>query len=115
MRVFLSAVVLVVLMLASVSFAQTVGVRATWEAPTEGSPVVQYILELSQDGGPYVVYGSTEQTSMDLTLDNLSTYTARVAGQDALGRQGPWSLPSEPYLVDLGVPGAPGQPIILEP
>jgi hypothetical protein len=107
--------ILMMMLMLTVTFAyaQDVEVSASWIAPTEGSPVVNYVLELSEDGGPYVVYGSTEQTTMILLLKNFVTYTARVSGIDAQDRQGPWSNPSEPYTVDIGPPGQPGQPIIL--
>lgn len=101
------------IMIASVSFAQTVDVMASWTAPTTGSPAVSYVLQLSVDGGPFVTYGTTETTSLSLTLDNLKTYIARVAGVDALGRQGPWSEDSDPYLADLGLPGQPGKPFVM--
>jgi len=91
----------------------TVEVTASWTAPTEGSPVQHYILQLSTDGGPYTTVGTVTGTSYVLNLAIDHTYTARVAGVDAQSRQGPWSLPSDPYSPDLGPPGQPGKPIIM--
>ncbi len=91
----------------------TVEVTASWNAPTEGSPVEHYVFQLSTDGGPFVTVGSVTTTSYTLDLDVDHTYVARVAGVDAEDRQGPWSEASDPYSPDVGPPGAPGKPIIL--
>lgn len=94
--------------------AQTsVEVSATWEPPTEGSPVVHYVFQLSVDGGAFTTVGTVEGTTYELELEIGHTYVARVAGVDAQDRQGPWSLPSEPYSPDTGPPGQPGKPMIL--
>ncbi len=94
--------------------AQTaVEVTASWNAPTEGTPVEHYVFQLSTDGGPFVTVGSVTTTSYTLQLDVDHTYVARVAGVDAQDRQGPWSEASDPYTPDVGPPGAPGKPIIM--
>lgn len=93
--------------------AQTVQVNATWTPPTEGSPVDHYVLQLSTDGGPFATVGSVTVPSYTLELEIDHEYIARVAGIDAQDRQGPWSLPSDPYNPDLGAPGQPGKPIIM--
>lgn len=104
------------MVLITLAAAQTVDATASWTAPTEGSPVDHYVLQLSENGGPfYTVSDTITTTSFDVQLENLTTYVARVAGVDAQDRQGPWSEPSEPYTPDLGPPGAPTQPIIVEP
>ncbi len=91
----------------------TVQVTASWTAPTEGSPVEHYVLQLSTDGGPFVTVGSVTGTEYVLELEVGSTYIARVAGVDAQDRQGPWSEESEPYTPDIGPPGAPGKPLVM--
>jgi len=93
--------------------AQTVDATATWTAPTEGSPVDHYVVQISQDGGPYQNAGSTQTTTITLQLQVGSSYTVRVAGVDAQDRQGPWSLSSDPYTPELGPPGQPGKPIVM--
>ena len=114
MRKLITGLFLAMIVLAA--NAQTVETRATWVAPTSGSPVDRYILQLSEDGGPfYTVADTITTTSIVLDLENLVTYVARVAGVDALDRQGPWSVDSDPYTADLGIPGQPSQPIIMEP
>lgn len=96
----------ILLLIAAPALAQqTVEVTATWAPPTEGSPVVFYVLQLAQDGGPFETVGTTPETSYLLELTALSTYTARVAGVDVLDRQGPWSPPSDPWYADPGPPG----------
>jgi hypothetical protein len=91
----------------------TVQVTASWTAPTEGSPVDHYILQLSTDGGPFVTVGSVTGTEYVLELEVGSTYVARVGGVDAQDRQGPWSESSDPYTPDIGPPGAPGKPMVM--
>jgi hypothetical protein len=94
--------------------AQTsVQVTASWNPPTEGSPVVHYVLQLSIDGGNFTTVATVEGVSHVLELEIDRTYIARVAGVDAQDRQGPWSLPSDPYTPDVGAPGQPGKPMIL--
>lgn len=91
----------------------TVQVTASWNAPTEGSPVQHYVLQIATDGGPYATVATVAGTSYTLELEIDRTYTARVAGVDSQDRQGPWSLESDPYTPDVGPPGQPGKPLIL--
>jgi hypothetical protein len=91
----------------------TVQVTASWTAPSTGSPVHHYVVQLSTNGGAYQAAGTTTTLSITLTLTVGSTYTVRVAGVDALSRQGTYSLPSEAYTPDIGAPGQPGKPIVV--
>lgn len=113
MTVLLGALFALSLLGALPAAAQTVQVTASWTAPTEGSPVDHYVLQLSTDGGPFTTVGSVTGTSYTLDLDVGSTYIARVAGVDAQDRQGPWSPESDPYSPDIGPPGQPGKPMIM--
>lgn len=113
MTAILGAIAVLTLLGALPAAAQTVEVTASWTAPTEGSPVDHYVLQLSVDGGPFSTVASVAGTSHALQLDVDSTYVARVAGVDAQDRQGPWSESSDPYSPDLGPPGQPGKPIIM--
>lgn len=101
----------------SASAQTTVQVTASWEAPTTGSPVVRYALQLSTDGeSTWTTASSTiEGTSHILDLEFDTTYVARVAGIDAQDRQGPWSETSDPYTptIDIGPPGEPGRPVLI--
>ena len=86
---------------------QSPQVRATWEAPITGSPVVTYELEVLVDGVRHL-FVTSETTSYVFapgTFEPSVAYIARVRGVDAQGRTGPWSLPSEPYVHDAGPPG----------
>ena len=98
-----------VMLLAPLILAQDpmVDVTATWTAPTEGNPVVMYMLQLSTDeGATWVEAALTEQLTVVLPLEVGVTYLARVAGRDYLDRWGPFSDPSEPYTPDKGPPGS---------
>lgn len=88
-------------------------VEYTWTAPTTGSPVVNYIIEMSTNGGPYVATAMSGSETYTLVAQDGSRYRIRVAGIDALDRQGPHSLPSDEYM-DEGAPGEPGQPTIVQ-
>lgn len=103
------------LMVAGAAYSQTTqAVRGSWTPPTEGSPAVSYIFQLSTDGGPFVDYATTDTTFVDMNLEIFKTYIARVAALDDQGRQGPWSEDSDPYFADLGPPGAPSKPMVVE-
>jgi hypothetical protein len=104
-----------------------------WTAPTEGSPVVEYVVEMRCDIGAVVVANgdtvtiggefadvATVPVQPDHTIggitvivpDGIRDLTLRVAGVDELDRQGPYSEPAAEFT-DLGPPGPPGDPQIL--
>jgi len=79
--------------------------EGAWSPPTYGTPVVTYTTELSVDGSEWAFSGTTTDTTISFTfLENVS-YRLRVAGIDADGHQGPFSVPSDPFMY-----GAPGEP-----
>jgi hypothetical protein len=108
--------VLGLMLFASVAFAQiSPPATFTWSAPTTGTAVVEYVVELSIDGGAWTqvaVTTTNQHTFSDFVY--LTTYEVRVAGVDASDRQGPFSVPSDPYTPDQGVPGAPSKPVIIQ-
>ena len=78
-----------------------------------GSPVDHYVVQHSADGRNWVTVDDTvTQLSYILSAEYGVSHQIRVAGVDAQNRQGPFSLPSDPYTPDAGAPGQPGQPII---
>jgi len=106
-----------VALLATSAFAQSDPpiLKAEWTPPTEGSPVVNYHLQISVNGGEFVTLADNiSGTNYSFTGAWLQTYVGRVAGIDEWDRQGPWSLESVPYTPDRGWPGAPGLPVIEE-
>jgi hypothetical protein len=108
MRYLLTACILALLVI-PVS-ASSPAVTASWEAPTEGSPVVFYVLEIYEDGVLFI-FDTTENTSYVVEAGIFQAgpqYTARVRGVDAQDRTGPWSLWSDPYVFDPGPPGGCG-------
>ncbi len=88
-------------------------IEYTWSAPTTGSPVAYYIVQHSVNGGAYVQVAEVGTPSYTLAADYDQEHRIRVAGVDALGRQGTFSVASEPYEPTLGPPGQPGRPIAL--
>jgi hypothetical protein len=87
-------------------------VSYTWTAPTTGAPVDHYVVQHSEDGGAWVTVDDDVPTNTyELTAAFDVEHRIRVAGVDAQGRWGPWSVASEPYTPTLGAPGQPGQPI----
>jgi hypothetical protein len=108
-----STVLLVAASLAAPASAQTtVTLNYTWDPPTTGSPAVNYVVEHSVNGGPYVQIATSPDNTYSLQATVGDEHRIRVAGVDDQDRQGPFSLPSDPYTPDLGPPGQPGTPII---
>ena len=106
------AILVAVLVPAPAPAQTTVEVEYVWPAPATGSPVDHYVVEHSADGGSWVSLGSVSQLSYILDAEYGVSHQIRVAGVDAEGRQGPFSLPSDAYTPDAGAPGQPGKPII---
>jgi hypothetical protein len=90
--------------------AQTTNVTYTWTAPTTGSTAVGYEVETSVDGGAFALYTTTTSPSAVVAVQALTTVIVRVRGVDSLGRKGPYSVNSDPYMNDPGPPGACGKP-----
>lgn len=88
-------------------------VQYSWTAPTTGSQVDHYVVEHSVDGGAFVEIAQVTTTTFTLSAAYEQDHSIRVAGVDAWGRKGPYSLPSDPYTPSLGAPGQPGKPIAL--
>lgn len=87
-------------------------VTYTWTAPTTGSPVDHYVVQVSVDGGPFVTENdAVSGNTYVLTAQYEHEYVIRVAGVDGSGRQGPYSASSDPYMPSLGAPGQPGKPV----
>lgn len=87
---------------------------ASWSPPTTGSPVVYYVLQLFETEGLMVWSINVADTTTvvaEQIIEPLIRYRARVAGVDQHDRQGPWSLWSNDYIFDYGLPDAPGTPV----
>lgn len=103
---------LLILFLTVAAAAAGQSVTVSWTAPTSGSPVAEYLVQILQ--GDTVVAEKT--TSGAVTTTNMAAdpwrvpllpYVARVRGIDAQGRDGEWSEPSPQYVFDPGPPSAP--------
>ena len=97
------------------ALAQTdVEATAGWDPPTYGTPVEHYVLQHSVNDGAWTTVGTTTDTQYTLTISFNDSHRVRVAGVDAEGRQGPYSLPSNPYNPSEGTsgPNQPGQPVL---
>lgn len=116
-KTFCAITIILALVFAGVVNGQTLPeVTYQWTEPTTGSFAETYVVEYTDDGVNWeqlAIVDTTQITIRDI-FANHNTYQIRVAGVDALGRQGPFSVPSIPYTVDFGVPGIPGQPIFIE-
>ena len=85
-----------------------VEVAAGWMPPTYGTPVVRYVVQHSENDGPWVtIADAVEGTTYAFTVDYFADHRVRVAGVDAEGRQGPYSLPSNTYNPSDNAPGMP--------
>lgn len=77
--------------------------RCSWDAPTYGTPVDHYILQVADvtfDEPATETYDNILDEYFDVPVEFFHTYKARVAGVDSLGRQGPWSLWTPLYNPD---------------
>jgi hypothetical protein len=105
-------VILGMLVLAPAILAQTTeDVTYTWTPPTSGAPVDHYVVEHSVDEGPWVQVATVVGNTFTLAATLDGSHQIRVAGVDELGRQGPFSEPSDPYTPGEGPPSEPGKPI----
>lgn len=114
---FIKAVLLslmtVVLLTGSQALAQTeMEASYTWTVPEGGSTVVQYVVQHRVDGGTWTNIGTAPTNTFTLMLAVGQSHEIRVAGVDAQDRQGPFSVPSDPYVPDPGAPQQPGKPIL---
>ena len=94
---------MIIVLLALVAGAEeydenTLEVRCHWTAPSEGSAVAVYYLQVKDaidEARHFVTYVVPAQAGLEqeyfVTIDSLRPYTARVRGMDSQGRQGPWS------------------------
>ncbi len=113
-RLLLLALPVLVFAIAPTALAQTTeAVNYSWTAPTTGSAVHHYVVEHSINGGAWVQVATVTINGYTLAATYGEAHRIRVAGVDAQGRQGPFSVASEPYTPDLGAPGQPGQPIAI--
>jgi len=105
-------VLLGMLVLAPAVSAQTTqDVTFTWTPPTSGAAVDHYVVEQSVDDGPWVQIATVASNSFTLAATLEHSHQIRVAGVDALDRQGPFSEASDPYTPADSPPGEPGKPI----
>ncbi len=84
----------------------------SWTAPTTGSTVDHYVVELSVAGGAWGQIATVSTNSYTLTAAVGISHQIRVAGVDVDSRQGPFSVASDAYTPDPGSPGQPGKPIV---
>ena len=76
-----------------------------WTAPTAGSPVHRYEIEVYRNGDLWEQYetdGNETHKTIEVTFgDDISV---RVRGRDASGRRGPWSAASVVETVEKDPP-----------
>lgn len=101
------------LIVPTLALAQTdMTVSYQWSAPTTGSTVDHYVVQHQVNTGSWTTVGETDATSYTLALSVGDSHQIRVAAVDAEGRQGIWSVASDPHTPDPGAPGQPGKPVL---
>ena len=80
-------------------------VEFSWTAPTVGSAVHHYIVEVLVNERDTRIFDSVPSESIMLPVIYGNKYRLRVAAVDAAGIQGPHSLWSQPYTPELAPPG----------
>lgn len=112
-RAALLGILSLVILTGSQALAQTeMEASYTWTVPQGGSAVVHYVVQHRVDGGDWVQVGTTTTNTYTMNLAVGHSHEIRVAGVDAEDRQGPFSVPSDPYSPDPGAPQQPGKPIL---
>ena len=110
------AVILVVVLLPSLGSSQTdVEVECTWDSPVGGTPVDHYVLEHQINDEPWRRVAELPNTRYVLVVAADTDHRIRIAGVDANGSQGPYSIPSPTFRYTtetLESPGQPGKPIL---
>jgi len=100
-------------MAATSAMAQTeMDIDYSWSAPTSGSTVDHYVIEHSIDGGSWTQIATSNSNTFTLAASVGVSHQIRVAGVDASDRQGPFSVASDAYSPDPGLPSQPGKPIV---
>ncbi len=80
-------------------------VEFTWTAPTTGSAVHHYVVEVLTNERDTQLFDSVPSESLMLPVIYGNKYRLRVAAVDAAGVQGPQSIWSQPYTPELAPPG----------
>jgi len=80
-------------------------VEFTWTAPTTGTAVHHYTVEVLINERDTQVFDSVPSESLMLPVIYGNKYRLRVAAVDAAGVQGIMSLWSQPYTPELAPPG----------
>jgi hypothetical protein len=83
----------------------------SWDAPTSGSAVEKYVVEI-EFGQSWILLGEVTTNAVDVTVPEGGSHSIRVAGVDAFGRQGPFSVASD-RQTDLGSPTEPSAPSLI--
>ncbi len=65
-----------------------------WTAPTTGSPVAYYVVEYVTNGRDTTRIDRVAGLSVNIPVELGNDYVVLVAGVDAAGRMGPFSVPS---------------------
>lgn len=115
-RRLLRAVIVAALLVPLTISAQTSTMPTvyTWTAPTTGSAVHHYEVQISASTPILWVSpatATTTSTSATIPLQVGGAWIVRVRGVDAQGRVGLWSDASEAHTPDPGPPGACGKPV----
>ncbi len=106
---FVGGLLLIASLVVAAGTTRNVTYRTT--RPTTGSPAVQFNWNISDNNGAtWTLAATTPDTVVTLPLTLLKTYIVKVAGVDALGRQGQFSVNADPFTPDDGPPGVPGKP-----
>jgi len=113
LKITMFAVLFAVLLPAGSSLAQTeMPINYEWTVPTSGTAVDHYVVEHSIDGGQWVQVGTSNDNSFTLSATVGQSHQIRVAGMDSSDRQGPYSVASDPYMLEATAPGKPGKPTV---
>ncbi|PID81940.1 hypothetical protein CSB20_00470 [bacterium DOLZORAL124_64_63] len=76
----------------------------TWTAPTEGTAVAYYMVQIMVNDVDIVTLDPVFSEEVSVVMQYGNKYRVRVAGVDAAGHRGPYSPWSIPYTPELDPP-----------
>jgi hypothetical protein len=91
------------------ALAQTPNMGFTWAEPDSGNAAVGYTVELFK-AGAFFSTTDVDTNYFEFEAEPFIEYQIRVAGFDANGDTGEFSVPSDIEIFTLGPPGKPGKP-----
>lgn len=94
----------------AISQGSSINITWAWTAPLGGSPATGYYVVQEINGVEQAPADNGPPLTVTIPVAESATTRIKVAAYDAMGRMGPWSPWSDPF-VEPGPPTEPGVPV----